>query len=72
MAKTFNVISPIDGEVVCTLPLASVEDVNKTVQKSHDAQKKWRNTPIRERIEYCRFASSSFFFLLPPTITTTI
>lgn len=54
MSKTFSTISPVDGSVVCTLPLSTIEEAKAIVNKSYEAQKKWRDTPVSERVNICR------------------
>ena len=48
-----NTVSPVDGSVVVTRPLATGKDIESAVSRAVTAQKLWRQTPLRERIELC-------------------
>ncbi|MDH5543985.1 MAG: aldehyde dehydrogenase family protein [Gammaproteobacteria bacterium] len=52
-AKTFSVISPIDGSVYLERPYASSTDIDKTFAQANTAFSHWRETPLAKRIEIC-------------------
>src|SRR5438270_7007518 len=49
--KTLDIISPIDGTHLSTVPLSSAEDLNKAVTAAKAAFAKWSKTPIKERVQ---------------------
>ena len=50
MKRTFDVISPIDGNVVATIEEASPGLIARTLDKARKSQREWRNTSISDRI----------------------
>jgi acyl-CoA reductase-like NAD-dependent aldehyde dehydrogenase len=46
-------ISPVDGSVYVTRPLASDAEIDAVLDRAVNAQRGWRATPIAERIEAC-------------------
>jgi len=48
--KSLQCISPIDGTVYAERPVASKQEATEIVAKARAAQKKWRATPLEERI----------------------
>ena len=48
---TFASINPATGERLAEFPAHSAADVETKLQRAHDAAKRWRHTPIRERAE---------------------
>jgi len=50
-AKTMQVISPVDGSLLSTVPMSTASDLDAAVQSGKAAFKKWSNTPIKERVQ---------------------
>ncbi|PSU08840.1 aldehyde dehydrogenase [Photobacterium gaetbulicola] len=53
---TQDTISPADGSVVATVVMATHEDIQHSLDKSSNAQQRWKQTPLAQRQEYCRRA----------------
>jgi malonate-semialdehyde dehydrogenase (acetylating)/methylmalonate-semialdehyde dehydrogenase len=49
--KTLDIISPIDGTHLSTVPLSSSTDLNDAVAAAKTAFPKWSKTPIKERVQ---------------------
>src|SRR5687768_10771038 len=49
--RTIPVISPIDGQLLSTVPLSSKADLDKAVAAAHLAFPAWSRTPIKERVQ---------------------
>jgi malonate-semialdehyde dehydrogenase (acetylating)/methylmalonate-semialdehyde dehydrogenase len=49
--KTLEVISPIDGTSLSTVPLSTSEDIDAAVQSAQAAFPTWSKTPIKERVQ---------------------
>ncbi|MFT4666196.1 MAG: malonate-semialdehyde dehydrogenase (acetylating)/methylmalonate-semialdehyde dehydrogenase [Polaribacter sp.] len=49
--QEMNVISPIDGSIISTLPLSSSSDVDKAVQAAKKAFPGWSALTLKERIQ---------------------
>ena len=47
-------VSPIDGSVLVERPGATDADIEKALARSVDAQKKWRQVPVRDRVAMVR------------------
>ena len=52
MNKFLESRNPVNQELVGTVLITNVEDINEIVEKSKVAQKKWKRIPIDERIQY--------------------
>jgi malonate-semialdehyde dehydrogenase (acetylating) / methylmalonate-semialdehyde dehydrogenase len=50
-SKTLNVISPLDGNHLSTVPLSSSKDLDDAVQAAKKAFPAWSKTPIKERVQ---------------------
>lgn len=50
-SKTLNVVSPLDGVLLSTVPLSVAEDLNKAVEAAQKAFPAWSRTPIKERVQ---------------------
>lgn len=46
-----EVISPLDGSLLSTVPMSSAADLDLAVQAAKKAAKKWAATPIKERVQ---------------------
>ncbi len=57
--ETFNVVSPVTGELLAKLPKAGSEDVKKAVECAVEAQEKISTMPISERTELARKIADS-------------
>ncbi len=49
--EEMNVISPLDGTVISTLPLSTSEDVDKAVQAARKAFPGWSGYTLKERVQ---------------------
>ena len=50
-SKTMDVISPIDGTTLSTVPLSSSTDLSTAVAAAKKAFPQWSKTPIKERVQ---------------------
>jgi succinate-semialdehyde dehydrogenase/glutarate-semialdehyde dehydrogenase len=55
-AGTFDVLDPSTGEVVCAVPRAGLDDLDKALAAAASAQPEWSATPPRVRGEVLRAA----------------
>src|SRR5215216_3647855 len=46
-----DVISPLDGNLLSTVPLSGVKDLNDAVSAAKAAFPVWSKTPIKERVQ---------------------
>ena len=49
--KTMDVISPIDGTLLSTVPISTTKDLDDAVTAAKNAFPKWSRTPIKERVQ---------------------
>ena len=49
--KTLEVVSPIDGSLLSTVPLSTAKDLNDAVQAAQAAFPEWSRRPIKERVQ---------------------
>ena len=49
--KTLNVISPLDGNLLSTVPMCSAKDLDDAVKAAQAAFPSWSKTPIKERVQ---------------------
>ncbi|UEG50255.1 CoA-acylating methylmalonate-semialdehyde dehydrogenase [Ferruginibacter lapsinanis] len=49
--KKLDVISPIDGTLLSTVPMSSAKDLNDAVMAAKAAFPAWSKTPIKERVQ---------------------
>lgn len=49
--RTLEVISPIDGNLLSTVPLSSAQDLNRAVLAAKVAYPGWSRTPIKDRVQ---------------------
>eukprot|EP00123_Amoebidium_parasiticum_P022421 comp8702_c0_seq1/m.3957 comp8702_c0_seq1/g.3957 ORF comp8702_c0_seq1/g.3957 comp8702_c0_seq1/m.3957 type:complete len:467 (-) comp8702_c0_seq1:272-1672(-) len=55
-----KVVSPVDGSVYVTRPLATEAEIDAALAKAHTAFKTWKTTPVKERVAICsRFAEEA-------------
>ncbi|MEO5684212.1 MAG: CoA-acylating methylmalonate-semialdehyde dehydrogenase [Chitinophagaceae bacterium] len=50
-SRTMDVISPIDGNLLSTVPMSSAADLNLAVQAAKKAFPAWSRMPIKERVQ---------------------
>jgi malonate-semialdehyde dehydrogenase (acetylating)/methylmalonate-semialdehyde dehydrogenase len=50
-AKTMDVISPLDGTYLSTVPMSSSKDLDDAVKAAQAAFPEWSKTPIKERVQ---------------------
>ncbi|GAC1589073.1 MAG: CoA-acylating methylmalonate-semialdehyde dehydrogenase [Chitinophagaceae bacterium] len=50
-SKTMEVISPIDGNLLSTVPMSSAKDLDTAVQAAKKAFPAWSKMPIKERVQ---------------------
>ena len=56
MPEKITCISPVDGSVYASRPVASRKEIAATFAAAHAAQEKWKRLPLSERAEYCSAA----------------
>lgn len=49
--KTMEVISPVDGNLLTTVPMSSARDLDEAVKAAKAAFPGWSRTPIKERVQ---------------------
>jgi malonate-semialdehyde dehydrogenase (acetylating)/methylmalonate-semialdehyde dehydrogenase len=49
--RTLDVISPVNGQALSTVPLSTAIDLNNAVSSAHMAFATWSRTPIKERVQ---------------------
>jgi malonate-semialdehyde dehydrogenase (acetylating)/methylmalonate-semialdehyde dehydrogenase len=49
--RKLDVISPLDGNALSTVPMSSANDLNDAVAAAKNAFPKWSKTPIKERVQ---------------------
>ncbi|CAN5200442.1 CoA-acylating methylmalonate-semialdehyde dehydrogenase [soil metagenome] len=50
-SRTLDVISPVDGNKLSTVPMSGMADLNEAVKAAKAAFPKWSKTPIKERVQ---------------------
>lgn len=50
-ARTLKVVSPLDGNLLSTVPMSGTSDLDKAVQAAQAAFPAWSRTPIKERVQ---------------------
>ena len=50
--RSLNIFNPATAEVIATMPLSPVAEIDATVQAASVAFKEWRQTPAGERVQY--------------------
>ncbi len=56
MTESIKCISPVDGRLYASRPVASKKTIAATFAAAHAAQEKWKRLPIPERAAYCTAA----------------
>ncbi len=49
--RMLDVISPLDGVHLSTVPMSNSQDLNEAVESAKSAFNKWSRTPIKERVQ---------------------
>lgn len=49
--KTLDIVSPIDGKLLSTVPLSDADELDKAVKAAKKAFESWSKTPIKERVQ---------------------
>ncbi|MFN8306878.1 MAG: CoA-acylating methylmalonate-semialdehyde dehydrogenase [Ferruginibacter sp.] len=49
--RTLDVISPVDGKLLSTVPMSSAKDLDAAVKAAKSAFQAWSRTPIKERVQ---------------------
>ena len=50
-SRTMDVISPVDGTYLSTVPMSTSKDLDAAVQAAKAAFPGWSRTPIKERVQ---------------------
>lgn len=50
-SRTIDVISPVDGALLSTVPMSTAEDLNAAVEAAKKAFPAWSRLPIKERVQ---------------------
>ncbi|MGB3153159.1 MAG: CoA-acylating methylmalonate-semialdehyde dehydrogenase, partial [Chitinophagaceae bacterium] len=51
ISRTLSVISPLDGNLLSTVPMSTAKDLDTAVKAAKAAFKTWSKTPIKERVQ---------------------
>lgn len=49
--KSMEVLSPLDGSVISTVPLSAIDDLNSAVESAQNAFQTWSSMPVKERVQ---------------------
>lgn len=49
--KSMEVLSPLDGSVISTVPLSAMDDLNSAVEAAQKAFQSWSVIPVKERVQ---------------------
>ena len=50
-SKSMEVISPLDGNLLSTVPMSTAKDLDTAVKAAKAAFASWSKTPIKERVQ---------------------
>lgn len=50
-SESLDVVSPVDGNLLSTVPMSGTEELNAAVEAAKAAFPKWSQTPIKERVQ---------------------
>jgi acyl-CoA reductase-like NAD-dependent aldehyde dehydrogenase len=53
-AATHETVTPVDGSVYVTRPLATDAEIDAVLDRAVTAQREWRRAPLEDRIDACR------------------
>src|SRR3982751_5539418 len=51
-SRTMEVISPVDGNLLSTVPMSSAKDLDDAVKAAKAAFPAWSKMPIKERVQF--------------------
>src|SRR5918992_3312042 len=57
--RVFRTVTPIDGSVFVERPLASAAEIEATLARAVQAQRRWAEVPVAERAAVCTRAVES-------------
>ena len=49
--ESLDVVSPIDGNLLSSVPMSTIDELNKAVESAKNAFESWSKTPIKERVQ---------------------
>src|SRR3954465_4270903 len=49
--RTLEVISPLNGKVISTVPLSAASDLDDAVRAAREAFPAWSSMPVKERVQ---------------------
>ena len=49
--ESMDVVSPLDGNLLSTVPMSTIDELNKAVESAKRAFPEWSRTPIKERAQ---------------------
>ena len=49
--KSMDVLSPLDGSVISTVPLSAIDELNDAVEAAKKAFESWSAMPVKERVQ---------------------
>ena len=49
--ESLDIVSPIDGNLLSSVPMSTVDELNKAVESAKNAFESWSKTPIKERVQ---------------------
>lgn len=52
--STLSIVTPVDSTTYATVQISSSEQVQAAVEKAAKAQKSWKKTPLKQRVEMGR------------------
>jgi len=55
--KTITITSPLNGQIIGTVPSMTMDEVDEVVHIAHEAQKSWRTVPANKRAEILQRAA---------------
>lgn len=60
MTELLRTLSPVDGRVYVERPLATASEIDAALDAAVAAQRRWRDVPLRERIQIVRAFTDAF------------
>src|SRR5215212_2189616 len=49
--ESLDVVSPLDGNLLSTVPMSTADELNSAVSSAKTAAETWGKTPIKERVQ---------------------
>ena len=50
-SESLDIVSPVDGNLLSSVPMSTVDELNKAVESAKNAFESWSKTPIKERVQ---------------------